>query len=720
VPESWFQLPFWKPGCVAQLPIPGHVLPATHIEPTPPPEDLSGIRGRLKRARRFYVDRIREHLPAALDRGMTRVARAARAFLRSPFPRKIESPVLAQQLLELPWQAPTFDTLPSGVVYCMVLAPSPRKALEDLITAFVWSLRDRADATLVLRIVSRDQEMPAHLRDIDRIYESLASLAHQCRVVVLTGPMTGEQVHQLARCTTYYVNATRAEGACLPLMEMLAAGRPALSPIHTAMRDYFDGDVGFVVESHPEPCSFPGDSTAQLKTTRHRLVWQSLYDQFQASYALAQDPAAYRALAENARARMQYYAGTERVFALLKNALAGLHARPVAAARAAGGEVAAPARKELPRNSRPPACVYVEATPLFDPEPTGISRYCAGLLHWLRRSTEVRVPAPLTAREPDWEIVLHRDSPLPDVGNFDAWRRAFLQLPRRPRDPSHRERSPVVLTFWEPRDRRFGREVCIVHDLTPLVVQHDLMPRVVQGVPWDALRAAFASYCQEVLPRAEAIVCDSHATRDDLAWLTTGIDPERVTVAYPGLSLCQNGHVSKADVQRDPHVLLMVGAHHPRKNGELLFDWFWHSAALPRGMELWWAGPNVKVGQAALPKTPNRHDRRIRLLGEIPDRELCELYRRARCLVYPSLYEGFGFPVLDALSHGTPVICGRHSSLIEFEGPGVFYCDPRDRQTLDEAFLQLCEAEPMSIDRTDLRRRCSWETLAAEVLRLCA
>jgi hypothetical protein len=125
----------------------------------------------------------------------------------------------------------------------------------------------------------------------------------------------------LARATTYYVNATRAEGACLPLQEMLAAGRPALSPIHSAMQDYFGEDVGFVIASHPEPTHWPGDPRRHLKTTWARLVWQSMYDQFRASYAVAQHPQQYLNLATQARQRMMTWAGPAQVSRLMREAL---------------------------------------------------------------------------------------------------------------------------------------------------------------------------------------------------------------------------------------------------------------------------------------------------------------------------------------------------------------------------------------------------------------
>ena len=107
-------------------------------------------------------------------------------------------------------------------------------------------------------------------------------LSHRCKIVLIHDFLSDEQLMELAQATTYYITATKAEGNCLPLMNYLAAGRPAISPCHTAIADYFGRDVGFVVESHPEPAAFPHDSRLRSTTTWHRLVWTSLVEQIRA------------------------------------------------------------------------------------------------------------------------------------------------------------------------------------------------------------------------------------------------------------------------------------------------------------------------------------------------------------------------------------------------------------------------------------------------------
>ena len=128
------------------------------------------------------------------------------------------------------------------------------------------------------------------------------------------------------RESAYYLNASKAEGACLPLQDFLAAGRPGIAANHTAMADYFHEDVGFVVASAPEPTHWPHDPRRVVRTTWHRINWQSLHDQIKASYELLENGAEdYQKMSQRARVRMKGYASLEAVWPRLVTALDSLH-----------------------------------------------------------------------------------------------------------------------------------------------------------------------------------------------------------------------------------------------------------------------------------------------------------------------------------------------------------------------------------------------------------
>jgi glycosyltransferase involved in cell wall biosynthesis len=210
----------------------------------------------------------------------------------------------------------------SGVVYTTVVNPfDPRKNWQDLVSAFLLALGDREDATLVLKLVLSPDLAAYGLNGVMDFYQRL-SLNHRCRLVFITAYLSEAQMVQLARASTYYVNASRAEGACLPLQDFLAAGRPGIAPIHTALADYFREDLGLVVASHPEPAPFPHDPRQRCSTTWHRLVWQALHDQLRSAYDTARgDIGRYRGMGRRAREAMTNWAGREQVWPRLAAAL---------------------------------------------------------------------------------------------------------------------------------------------------------------------------------------------------------------------------------------------------------------------------------------------------------------------------------------------------------------------------------------------------------------
>ncbi|MEM1182728.1 MAG: sulfotransferase, partial [Acidobacteriota bacterium] len=127
-----------------------------------------------------------------------------------------------------------------------------------------------------------------------------------CRIILLDGFLDDATYRRLLRGATYGVNASRGEGQCLPLMESMAAGRPAVAPPHTGMADYLDPSNAFCVDSSLEPASFPHDPTAELKTWRHRIDARGLFEAFRESYRVAtEDPPRYRSISEEARASLE-------------------------------------------------------------------------------------------------------------------------------------------------------------------------------------------------------------------------------------------------------------------------------------------------------------------------------------------------------------------------------------------------------------------------------
>jgi len=199
-----------------------------------------------------------------------------------------------------------------GTVYTSVLTPSAgRKNWEDLITAFCWAFRDNEDATLLLKLAGR--ELPHNHLQLLMMLTKLSPF--KCRVIAIYGYLPDQDYAALIKASTYYVNTSLCEGLCLPLVEFLNHGIPAIAPDNTAMADYIRDDIAFVVKSYPGvPTVWPHGDHQINRTSFCQLDWKSLADSFKESYEVANhDAARYRRMSLRASESIQAYCGHEAV-----------------------------------------------------------------------------------------------------------------------------------------------------------------------------------------------------------------------------------------------------------------------------------------------------------------------------------------------------------------------------------------------------------------------
>lgn len=345
--------------------------------------------------------------------------------------------------------------------------------------------------------------------------------------------------------------------------------------------------------------------------------------------------------------------------------------------------------------------VYIDADPFSWTWFAGIPRYA------------VRLALALAARGPvrffhhDLEIVPPAGLDWSQDQDLARWAKQVWKGRRRPlgRPPAG---SLGLYCGTRSERRRFPFEAGVLHDFCPLVV------------PWtltEGARRAFGRFLAVDLLASDLVLAVSHSTRADAAWLSP-LDPDRIVVAHSGPSLCVGRHFHRRPVRRENHIALAVSTVEPRKNAGFLIDWFHQTKVLPPELELWWVG---RMGWLTSRRQLRRLERppggrRVRFLGQVSDARLCELYQSASWSIYPSLYEGFGFPVLDSLRHGTPVLTSFHSSLREFTHPGVFFFDPHDPATVDLAYDQFRASGPIEIPLAELNVRYSWDNVARTLL----
>jgi alpha-1,3-rhamnosyl/mannosyltransferase len=216
----------------------------------------------------------------------------------------------------------------------------------------------------------------------------------------------------------------------------------------------------------------------------------------------------------------------------------------------------------------------------------------------------------------------------------------------------------------------------------------------------EANARAEARLHEMVFLRAHGLISISQSSKDDAVRLL-GLDPDRISVIYPGID--ERFFDAKPAASAKPYVLF-VGTIEPRKNIDVLLD-AW--TALPddvresydlaiAGPIGWASGTTVARLNSGIPG--------VRVLGYVPEADLPALTAGATAFVYPSLYEGFGFPVAQAMAARVPVITSAISSLPEVVGQAGVLIDPRSAAELTQAIERLTTSPSLRADLSSAAR----------------
>lgn len=340
----------------------------------------------------------------------------------------------------------------------------------------------------------------------------------------------------------------------------------------------------------------------------------------------------------------------------------------------------------------------------------GLGRYSRGLIEALGR----------VDAENQYEILMPDDS---------------YRFPERPNMRYRLIRFPFFKRrFWEQTAPllvgrydllHFPYDSCVAWKRGAFIVTvHDVKP-LIFGTDTGRSRFSLNRLIERLLvrdkwARIDHVLTDSHCSRRDIVQ-RLGVPAERITVVYPGVEQERFAPVMPTGREgRRPYVLCVAGAD-PTKNVEVLVEAF---ARLPHPIrdahDLVLTGDfrrrvdlHERVRQAGIEK-------QTIFTGVVGDDQLVDLYQRAALFVFPSLYEGFGFPVLEAMACGCPVISSDASSLPEVVGDAAILVDPSDVEGFTRRMGQvLTDADR----RQDMRERglahatqFSWDRTARETV----
>jgi glycosyltransferase involved in cell wall biosynthesis len=270
-------------------------------------------------------------------------------------------------------------------------------------------------------------------------------------------------------------------------------------------------------------------------------------------------------------------------------------------------------------------------------------------------------------------------------------------------------------THWRNPPRR-AKLTTTIHDMTCW-----LMPELHSR----ANVAVALWYGDHIAKRADGIMTVSESTRQDASRIL-GIHPERMEVVYPGVPepffevTAAGVHAVRAKYGLERPYVLSVGTVEPRKNIPGLLEAFAQLSATTREeYDLVVAGPIGWADRATVARLRDTTEG-VRYLGYVDEADLPGLTAGAAALAYPSFYEGFGFPVAQAMAAGTAVLISNVSSLPEVAGDAGLQVDPHSIQEMRDGLERLLTS-PALRERLGaagrLRARCfRWEAAARRSL----
>ncbi len=254
--------------------------------------------------------------------------------------------------------------------------------------------------------------------------------------------------------------------------------------------------------------------------------------------------------------------------------------------------------------------------------------------------------------------------------------------------------------WTQPPTRSF--KVTTVHDLAPLKFPKLTHPKIV------AVHKRRLEWVQKEIDR---VIVPSKATASDLR--TIGINSERIRVIpeAPISIFKPSGKERITKLKKKYNItgkyLLGIGIN-PRKNTERIVKAF----------DLVRAGEDLKMILVGTPNYINVKPRRdLRMVGHVKEEELPILYSGAEALVYPSIYEGFGLPILEAMACGCPVVTSNLSSMKEVAGNAAVLVDPLDVESIVNGIKTAIGSKKTLSDKGLQRaKRFSWEKTAKETI----
>jgi glycosyltransferase involved in cell wall biosynthesis len=258
-----------------------------------------------------------------------------------------------------------------------------------------------------------------------------------------------------------------------------------------------------------------------------------------------------------------------------------------------------------------------------------------------------------------------------------------------------------------------------------VVVVHDLAFLLFPGHFTWIKRKLLAFHTKRAVLLSDKVIVPSEATKKDILKFYK-VEESKIRVIPHGfnanlLEMARKGDSRVLELTNGKPYILFVGSIQPRKNLIRLIEAFEEIAKKESGLKLVICGGKGWMYEEIYAKiAKSQFSHAIIMTGDVSDDLLSSLYKNALFFVFPSLYEGFGLPVIEAMSFGLPVVCANNSSIAEIAGDAALYFDEYGVSDMAEKMLSLCSNKPLwdelsakSLQRANL---FSWDKASKETV----
>lgn len=288
------------------------------------------------------------------------------------------------------------------------------------------------------------------------------------------------------------------------------------------------------------------------------------------------------------------------------------------------------------------------------------------------------------------------------IGNLTGHLWEQIELPKYLKSNN----KPILLNLANTAPVLYGNNIVTLHDISFI--------RFPKNFSWK-FRFAYKIAIPLILKKSKLILTDSIFSKNEIASVYN-IDPINIKVVHCAVS--KEFQYSAANI-KDKYILA-VSSQSYHKNFHALIKSF--NSLTDKSVKLYLVGAiNGNFADHKLAREINGNEN-IKFMGRVEDAELVQLYSNAQCFVYPSLYEGFGIPPLEAQACGCPCVVSNVASLPEVCGASVIYCNPYSTEDISEKIQQVISDEAC---RKNLKAkgyenimRFSWKKSAEKILKI--